>query len=188
MNQKPNFLFRLVIRDLGKCEYSYWAGRTENRFLPWCLICQDRMSEGWCPVRHKRSSLATVLTWGQLLGRVLQQLSPAFLAPGTSAMEDNFPMDWGRKNVYMRTTRIQWATLQSFVFIIIHHLHSDKSGIRSGHRTSIIWNQQSLLAEDARRRGVCHSKYICLHSNIKGIPSYLQGSRLQKKQYNQQLS
>lgn len=57
MNQKPNFLFRLVIRDLGKCEYSYWAGRTESRFLPWCLICQDRMSEGWCPVRHRRNYL-----------------------------------------------------------------------------------------------------------------------------------
>lgn len=34
INQKPNFLFRLVIKDLGKCEYSYWVGGTERSFLP----------------------------------------------------------------------------------------------------------------------------------------------------------
>lgn len=32
-NQKPNFLFRHIIRDLGKCERAYWFGRTESSFL-----------------------------------------------------------------------------------------------------------------------------------------------------------
>lgn len=37
INQKPNFLFRLIIRDLGNCEYAYLV----ESFLPWYLICQD---------------------------------------------------------------------------------------------------------------------------------------------------
>lgn len=41
INQKPNFLFRLIIKDLGKCEYAYLVGGTESSFLPWYLICQD---------------------------------------------------------------------------------------------------------------------------------------------------
>lgn len=41
INQKPIFLLRLIIKDLGKCEYAYVVGGTESSFLPWYLIGQD---------------------------------------------------------------------------------------------------------------------------------------------------
>jgi hypothetical protein len=41
INQKANFLFRHIIRDLGKCEYAYLVGRIESNFLWRYLICSD---------------------------------------------------------------------------------------------------------------------------------------------------
>lgn len=41
INQKPNFLFRLIVRDFGKCEYAYVVGESASSFLLWYLICQN---------------------------------------------------------------------------------------------------------------------------------------------------
>lgn len=45
INQKPNFLFRHIIRDLGKSERAYLVGRTESSFLwrPWIWMVNDTL-------------------------------------------------------------------------------------------------------------------------------------------------
>lgn len=57
INQKLNFLFRHIIRDLGKCEHAYLVRRTESGFLWGHLICGDNDILGKYTVRPEKHYL-----------------------------------------------------------------------------------------------------------------------------------
>ena len=60
---------------------------------------------------------------------ILRQWSPMFLAPGTSFVEDNFPIDQG--GVEFQGDSRTWHLLCTLFLLLLHQLHLRTPGIRS---------------------------------------------------------